>query len=63
MELECAKYHEKMNSEQAACRHPADYCQFRTSCMIDFIGKENKRNSTDVLVQDNNSGREKEKLR
>lgn len=43
MELECVKYHEKMESEQAACRHSGDYCQHRTSCMIVFIEKENKR--------------------
>jgi hypothetical protein len=45
MELECVKYHEKMDSEHAACRHPDDYCQHRTSCMIHFIGKENSRAS------------------
>ena len=50
MELECVKYHEKMESERAACRHPADYCQHRTSCMIHFIEKENRnsgRSSSD----------------
>ena len=43
MELECVKYHDKMDSEVAACRHPGDYCQHRSSCMIQFIEKENKR--------------------
>ncbi|CAK8719371.1 hypothetical protein KKHLCK_08545 [Candidatus Electrothrix laxa] len=42
MELECAKYGEKMDAEQAACRHPKDYCQHRTSCMIQFIERENR---------------------
>lgn len=42
MELECAKYGEKMDAEQAACRHPGDYCQHRTSCMIQFIERENR---------------------
>jgi hypothetical protein len=42
MELECAKYGDKMDAEQAACRHPGDYCQHRQSCMIQFIERENK---------------------
>jgi hypothetical protein len=42
MELECAKYGEKMDAEQAACRHPRDYCQHRTSCMIQFMEREKK---------------------
>lgn len=46
MELECAKYGEKMDAEQAACRHPGDYCQHRTSCMIQFIGRENRDKKT-----------------
>lgn len=47
MELECAKYGEKMDTEQAACRHPKDYCQHRTSCMIQFIERE-KRGKKDL---------------
>ena len=46
MELECAKYGEKMDTEQAGCRHPGDYCQHRKSCMIQFIERENKRKKT-----------------
>jgi hypothetical protein len=42
MELECAKYSEKMDAEQAACRHPGDYCQYRKSCMIQFIEREHR---------------------
>ena len=42
MELECAKYGEKMETEQAACRHPGDYCQHRKSCMIQFMERENR---------------------
>ena len=42
MELECAKYGEKMDAEQAACRHPGDYCQHRKSCMIQFMERENR---------------------
>jgi len=44
VELECTKYKEKMASEEAACRHPGDYCQFRSSCMIQFLEKENRSN-------------------
>lgn len=43
MELQCEKFKETMDSEKAECRHPADYCQTRTSCMIDYMGKERKR--------------------
>ncbi|CAK8718226.1 hypothetical protein H206_00165 [Candidatus Electrothrix aarhusensis] len=46
MELECAKYGEKMHAEQATCRHPGDYCQHRTSCMIQFIERENRGKKT-----------------
>jgi phosphoribosyl-AMP cyclohydrolase len=47
VEVECAKYHERMNSEQAACRHPADYCKFRSSCIIHFLGSERRHNETE----------------
>lgn len=60
MELECEKYHEKMDSEQAVCRHPDDYCQHRTSCMIHFIEKENRRNGTDVSALDDKKEQVKE---
>jgi hypothetical protein len=42
MELECFKYKEKMQAENAACLHPGDYCKYRTSCMIQFIGSESR---------------------
>ena len=29
-----------MGYDEAACRHPKDYCKFRTSCLIYFIGRE-----------------------
>ncbi|MCI5133192.1 MAG: hypothetical protein D3904_17180 [Candidatus Electrothrix sp. EH2] len=45
MELECAKYGEKMDAEQAVCRHPGDYCQHRKSCMIQFMERENRGNN------------------
>jgi hypothetical protein len=43
MLLECDKYKESMEAEEAICRHPDDYCQNRNSCMIQFLEKERKR--------------------
>lgn len=43
MLLECLKFNETMPAEDPCCRHPDDYCKFRTSCIIYFIEKENKR--------------------
>ncbi len=43
MKIECEKYKETMESELAECRHPDDYCATRTSCMINFLEKERKR--------------------
>ena len=43
MELVCEKYQEKMDSATAVCRHLHDYCQFRSSCLIFFLGQERKR--------------------
>ncbi len=43
MQLQCEKYKESMEAEEAECRHPDDYCQTRTSCMIQFLEKERKR--------------------
>lgn len=43
MQLICDKYKETMESEDAECRHPDDYCQTRTSCMITYMEKERKR--------------------
>jgi len=60
MELECAKYHEKMDSEQAVCRHPDDYCRHRTACMIYFIEQENNRNGTDRMARNEKNEQVKE---
>ncbi len=43
MQLICDKYKETMESEDAECRHPDDYCQIRSSCIINYMGKERKR--------------------
>jgi len=42
MELECEKYKEKVDSENAVCRHPDDYCQFRSGCIIRFMERERR---------------------
>ena len=51
MELVCIKYNEKMASEDACCNHPADYCKFRTSCVIHFMEIE-KKNDQGLAVED-----------
>ena len=43
MELECAKYHDKVSSDEPVCGHPGDYCQFRSSCLIHFMEGELRR--------------------
>ena len=40
MELVCEKYREKMAEADACCHHPNEYCKFRPSCLIHFLGKE-----------------------
>ena len=42
MEVECFKYKEKMSSEKAFCKHPGDYCKYRTSCIIQFMSNDNE---------------------
>ena len=59
MELECFKYNEKMQAEDALCRHPADYCKYRTSCMIQFMSSENKAKTISVKPDDSSSLKEK----
>lgn len=48
MELECVKYKEKMDSAEAHCRHPGDYCKDRGSCLIHFMGKNNEKEGKDT---------------
>jgi len=43
VQLECEKYKDKVDPEAPVCRHPDDYCQFRTSCIIHFMEKEQRR--------------------
>lgn len=49
MDLYCEKYKETMEAESAVCRHPKEYCKFRTACVIHFMGVENtSRNSGEI---------------
>lgn len=41
MDLFCEKYKETVPAEKAVCRHPKEYCKFRTACIIHFMGDEN----------------------
>jgi len=36
-----------MEAENALCRHSADYCKFRNSCVIQFHGSEKMREATE----------------
>ncbi len=45
MDLFCEKYKEKMTADDAVCRHPGEYCKFRTSCIINFMKKEKKESA------------------
>ncbi|MDD5153942.1 MAG: ferredoxin [Desulfovibrionales bacterium] len=37
----CQKYQEPIKTKPPACPHPLDYCQFRSSCPVHFLEKEN----------------------
>jgi len=40
----CQKYNKKiLLDENAECVHPREYCKFRPSCLINELGKENRR--------------------
>lgn len=39
MELICEKYKEKESPENALCKRPAEYCKFRSACLIHFLSR------------------------
>ena len=41
MDLFCEKYKEAIPAETAYCKHPKEYCKFRTACIIHFMHGEN----------------------
>ena len=43
MQLSCEKYKKKVDAEGASCEHLTEYCKFRDSCIINFLGKEATR--------------------
>jgi hypothetical protein len=42
MDLVCEKYKKNLAAEGARCQHATEYCKFRTSCMIHFLGRESE---------------------
>lgn len=55
LDLMCEKYKEKVDSEQARCSHPGEFCRFRTACMIHFIEQETKREQRCRKREENNA--------
>lgn len=43
MELVCEKYKDKVDSDNPVCRHPDDFCQTRSGCIIHYMEKERER--------------------
>jgi len=43
MKLRCEKYRKEVESDTPRCEHPGEYCRFRESCMINFLGRESDR--------------------
>jgi phosphoribosyl-AMP cyclohydrolase len=52
MELVCEKYKEKMTADTARCRHPKEYCKFRTSCIIHFMGGQEREEAPKAEIRD-----------
>ena len=53
MDLFCEKYNENMPAEKAFCRHPKEYCKFRTACIIHFTdGEDSSSDSEDVSIEE-----------
>ncbi len=61
MELVCEKYNEKMESEDACCKHTGDYCKFRTSCIIHFMESDREERSKPDTDDSSFVNEEKEK--
>jgi len=60
MELECEKYREKIDSATPVCRHPNDFCQYRTGCIVHFMEQENKREEKKSIAVDKDDREKKE---
>ena len=48
MDTYCRKYGEQVPEEtpdkRVECRHPGDYCKFRTSCIVFFLSRDDEVN-------------------
>ena len=58
MELVCEKYKEKVDSGQAVCQRPTEYCKFRSACLIHFLAKEKAGNERMAAVDKDGGGKE-----
>ena len=38
----CMKYNQQVDTDKNFCPHPADYCQFRESCIINRLCMDRK---------------------
>ena len=60
MKLICEKYKEEMTQKEAVCRHPNEYCKFRSSCLIHFMSRENAKEAQEngACQKENNHNEE-----
>ena len=49
MNLFCEKHNENVSGESARCKHPKEYCKFRTACIIHFMDGESGSNDSEEL--------------
>ena len=52
MELFCEKYNEKVAASKARCRHPKEYCKFRSACIIHFMGLEDTGSDSEEMANE-----------
>lgn len=56
MEAYCEKYRQRLSGDELKCKHPSEYCKFRSSCIAHFVGKdtadsEDEKESADVVEE------------
>ena len=52
MDLFCEKYKETIAAENPFCRHPKEYCKFRTACIIHFMSDNHGSADTPELIKE-----------
>ncbi len=57
MELVCEKYKETVDPDDPVCRHPDDYCQTRSGCIIHFMEKEKQRTQQKKMASSKQAGK------